>query len=130
MSPRRRPPAPGLSLVEVLIAVAVLGIVTAALVALQVGSLRTTRQAMEVREVAAAAEHQLALARVLPELPGCRGLESWPSVAACQVTSACHDAACDLRTVTVRIESQSGRVSEFATASFLPLEGAMTGGGE
>ena len=112
----------GLSLVEVLVALAVLGVIAAALMALQVSSLRATRSAHQVREAAAAAEYQLGLARLSPTVAGCHELESWPSVVACELTSSCLTASCDLRTITVRVESVSGRVSEFTTAALHSLE--------
>ena len=112
----------GLSLVEVLVALAVLGVIAAALMALQVSSLRATRSAHQVREAAAAADYQLGLARISPTVAGCTELESWPSVVGCELTSSCLTASCDLRTITVRVESVSGRVSEFTTAALHSLE--------
>ena len=120
----------GLTLVEVLVAMAVLGIVSAALVALQVSSLRVTRGAQEVRALAAAAEHQLAFARLLPSTTGCRDLGAWPAVAACQVVVACLDPACLGRSVSVSVESVTGRIRELRTASYLPLEQAPVMAGD
>jgi len=115
---------PGLTLVEVLVALAVLGVVTASLVALQVGSLRATRTALLTRELAAAAQHQLVLARLLPTVVGCHGLDNWPTVETCQLTVKCLDAACELRSVSVHVESKAGRAQDWPTVAYDALEAA------
>lgn len=124
MSVRSPARTPGLTLVEVLVSMAVLGIVASSLVALQVGSLRASRTARDLRELAAAADYQLGLARLLPATAACRDLANWPMVSACQVSIDCLDAACALRVVNVRVESAAGRSSEWRTAAFIGLERA------
>ena len=121
--------ADGFTLVEVLIGLAVLAIVSGALVALQVGSLRAVRTAADTMTMAAAAEHQLGLARLIPSLSACRDIEDWPSVSSCEVRSSCLADDCLQRVIEVRLESSAGRLANWRTVVDDALENAPFAGG-
>lgn len=124
---RQSPGRAGLTMIEVLVGLAVLGIVSGSLVALQVGSLRAARTAQATRQLAAAAEHQLVLARLLPSAVACRDLEGWPHVDTCELHVNCLTATCTLREVEVRVVSTNGREASWRTVVNDALEAAPTG---
>jgi len=120
----------GLSLVEVLIALAVLALVSAAFAALQLTSLRAARQAQESRLAAALLAVELeaqlltgpASAGAAACLLGGAGLPG----ANCTAETWCSGAAgdCALRTVRVSLVLASGRGYSLLGAGYRPLEQA------
>ena len=138
MKPRLPPPVTqagaelrvGLSLVEVLVALAIMATVTLALFGLQTAGLRAARAAALTRHQAAALRYEGSLARVVAEpAAGCRGTAA---VGACQLTTTCLDAValpegCNLLRTIVVVTSPDGRSASLTTVAYAPLEAAVVG---
>jgi len=123
----------GFTVVEALVAVMLLAVVAAAALALQAQALRATRAAEVRRTAAAALRAEVALQRALGGVTGtCTG--AVPAGWGCAVEAACAprpSAACDLRTIVVRLEPASGPALIATTAVHRPLTGGagLRGGG-
>lgn len=116
--------ARGLTLVEVLVATAVLALAVLALARLAAGAARAERTAGLGREAADWLRDELALQRSV-RLGACGSrpiADGW----SCSVDRRC-GAACDLETVRVTITAPDGRVLEGASAVWWALERAPAG---
>lgn len=118
--------ATGLGLVEVLVALGVLGVVVAALLALQASSLRATRAALLTSHLAAAAEAEARLrSAVSAPGEGCLVAPRWPAVTACHVETSCADVACRVTLHAVTVRAADGR--EHVVVGAGPLEPVLAG---
>lgn len=115
----------GFTLIETLVALAVLAIVGAALVGLQVASLRAQRTASALHANAAVLRDELVLQRVVPTAASgpCLALPQAPGVS-CEVERTCVATAlgpCAVVTVAVRVASAHGSelVGRSAVTSWL-----------
>jgi len=124
-SPRRR----GLSLVEVLVALALMAVMALALFGLQAASLRAARTAAQTRLLAAELGYQTGLARVLAGAPTACHVHD--AAGSCALSSTCLDVGiggeCLLRSMSVVVTLDSGRSVTALTASYAPLESAAVG---
>ncbi|HET8986292.1 MAG TPA: prepilin-type N-terminal cleavage/methylation domain-containing protein [Trueperaceae bacterium] len=120
----------GLSLVEVLVALAILATVALALFGLQASGLRAARTAALTRQQAADLRFESSLARLVPPPSGtCRGDHEATS---CVITTTCLDVlvkpdGCQLLRTTIEVTSTDGRTASVTTVGYLPLEAAPVG---
>lgn len=122
-APRRRA---GLSLVEVLVALAVVAVVVVALVGLQVTSLRAARTAAQTRLQAAALDLEADMARLVqPTTGACSGYSTGTG---CRRTVTClgldASGACGVEVIEVSVEAPDGRSATVITARHAALEAA------
>lgn len=117
----------GLSVVEVLVAVAIMATVALALFGLQAAALRAARTAATTRQQAAALRYEADLARVVAvAASSCRGNHA---AGACAITTTCLDegagsADCRLLRTTIAVTSSGGRTVTATTVGYAPLEAA------
>ena len=117
-------PAAGLGLVEVLVALGVLAVATAALLALQAAGLRATRAALVTEQLAAAAEAEARLrSAVGGDAGACLVASRWAVVTACRVETRCPDAACRVPLYAVTVTAGDGR--ELAVVGPGPREAVL-----
>ncbi len=122
----RRTPASGFSLVEVIVALAVLGLALAAFAALQVTNLRASRSALEVRTATALLAFE-AGARSLLDDPSadCRVAAWLPSGWSCAVASGCGEGTgCAVRDLAIEVAVPGGRLYSTAVKAHAELEAA------
>lgn len=132
----------GLSLVEVLIALAVLGVMGLALLGLQAGSLRAARGSVATRELAGALRGVAALARLVDDdAAACVPASGFDCAvdSACLTAPATAAAGCDLRRVRVTLVRHGGGPGSpsgtpngatsgaVTTVVYAPLEAAPVG---
>lgn len=123
---RRRPATAGLSLVEVVVALAVLGLALAAFGALQVTNLRASRRALEVRHATSLLAFEAGARPLLADAsPDCR-VGAWlPAGWTCAVVSTCDSPpGCAVRSIFVAVELPDGRRFTAAAAANAQLEAA------
>lgn len=120
----------GLSLVEVLVALAIMATVALALFGLQASGLRAARTAALTRQQAADLRFESSLARLVPPASAtCRGDHEATS---CIITTTCLDVlvqpdGCQLLRTTIEVTSADGRTASVTTVGYLPLEAAPVG---
>lgn len=124
---RRAPrPASGVTLVEALVALAVLALAGAALASVQLGALRTSRTVQLRQQAAALLEGELLLLRLGagPAAGECAA-EPLPSGWECEVELTCTYllAPCDLLTFQVRVTPPEGSALTGRGARYAPLAG-------
>ena len=123
-------PAPrrcgGLSLVEVLVALAVVAVVALALVGLQVTSLRAARTAAQTRAQAAALDLEAAMVRLTRPTTG--ACSAYTAHAECQLAVTCLDVdasgTCSVEVIEVSVVTPDGRSAKVITARHAALEAA------
>jgi len=120
----------GLSLVEVLVALAIMASVTLALFGLQAAGLRAARTAVITRQQAAALRYEASLARVVtaPAI-ACRGaqLAGDCSLATTCLAAVAPPADCELWQTVVELIGPDGRSTTLTTVAYAPLETAPVG---
>lgn len=120
----------GLSLVEVLVALAIMATVAAALFGLQAAGLRAARTAALTRQQAAELRYEAVLARVVAAAAStCRGEHV---ASTCTIVTSCIEESgpatdCHLRRTTIAVTPTDGHTVTATTVGYAPLEAAPVG---
>ncbi len=115
----------GVTLIEALIALALLAVVVSAFSGLQLANLRATRGVAVVRTAAALLAAEAALQRQLPVTAGTCHVAAWlPAGWSCQALAGCLAEGCVAESFAIELQTSAGRSFQVAGAVYRPLEAA------
>ncbi len=115
--------APGITLVEVLVALAVTALALLVWVRLGAATARAERTAEVGRQLASWLQSELGLQRNVAASSGCLSLAPVPGWR-CSLVRRCLDERCGAEAIQVTLETAEGRVVRGATAVWWPLQRA------
>jgi len=115
----------GLTLVEVLVALAVLALTLSAVLTLQATALRAERASALRRDLAARVANEMRFQRLSPS-PACAAQGTLPAGWRCEAAHTCltSSVGCDAWIVRVRVEATNGAALAAVTAAAPALESA------